>query len=99
MSTRVKQTIWRAVGLLGVFVWSGAAMAASGKAVLLWDIGKSDNSAAEFALGPSDFAAFKEDGSYIVGYSNPKTDWPYVQPGPGDQWAGGVRIRSASCSR
>jgi alpha-mannosidase len=54
----------------------------------LWQIGLADGANAEFALAPGDFHGFKEDGFFVVGQSNPKLDWPYVQPGPGDQWGG-----------
>lgn len=60
----------------------------------LWQIGQSDNSAAEFALAPSDYKQFVdkdfgwEDGFYLIGTSAPGKDWPYVLPGPQDRWAG-----------
>ncbi|MBI4323934.1 MAG: glycoside hydrolase [Chloroflexi bacterium] len=57
-------------------------------ASLLWQIGQPDNSNREFALAPNHFAEFREDGFFVVGRSDPKRDWPYVQPGPGDGWAG-----------
>lgn len=54
----------------------------------LWQIGKADKNAAEFALAPSGFAQFKKDAFFVVGQSDPKQDWPYVHPGPSDNWAG-----------
>ncbi len=54
----------------------------------LWEIGKADRSNAEFALAPRGYAEFKNDGLFVVGPSDPKKDWPYVQPGPVDSWAG-----------
>ncbi|MBN1294555.1 MAG: glycoside hydrolase [Candidatus Latescibacteria bacterium] len=56
---------------------------------LLWEIGKHDNQTREFALGPDRYNDFSEDAFFVVGKSYPKTDWPYVQPGPSDAWAGG----------
>ncbi len=56
---------------------------------VLWEIGKPDDSAAEYALGPRDYTQFKEDGFFVVGWSDPARDWPYVHPGPADGWAGG----------
>ena len=60
---------------------------------LLWDIGKADNHTAEFALGPdrsNQYAtAFPHDAMFVAGQSVPKKDWPYIQPGPADIWAGG----------
>jgi len=55
---------------------------------LLWQIGKPDHANAEFALAPGGYAQFKNDAFFIVGQSDPKHDWPYVQPGPADTWAG-----------
>ena len=55
---------------------------------LLWQIGKPDHSNAEFALAPKDYAQFKADAFFVVGQSDPKRDWPYVEPGPADAWSG-----------
>ncbi len=59
---------------------------------VLFRIGQADNNTAEFALGPNQSgqysAAFPRDAIYIVGQSDPKEDWPYIQPGPADSWAG-----------
>lgn len=55
---------------------------------LLWQIGKPDHNNAEFALAPGGFAQFSDDAFFVVGQSDPKHDWPYVQPGPVDTWAG-----------
>jgi len=54
----------------------------------LWQIGTRDGNNAEFALAPKGYSRFAEDGFFIVGQSDPKTAWPYVQPGPIDAWAG-----------
>ncbi len=60
---------------------------------LLFEIGKADNNTAEFALGPNQSGqystAFPRDALFVAGKSNPKEDWPYIQPGPADAWAGG----------
>lgn len=65
-------------------------LSASGKAQkILWQIGKTDRNTAEFALAPSAHRQLSADGFFIVGASDPSKDWPYVQPGPGDAWAGG----------
>ncbi len=55
---------------------------------VLWQIGKTDRNTAEFALAPSAHKQFTQDGFFIIGASDPSKDWPYVQPGPGDAWAG-----------
>ncbi len=67
-------------------VW--AQDASSGDGVTLWEIGKADGSNAEFALAPDGYSQFKSDAFFVVGVSTPKEDWPYVQPGPSDSWAG-----------
>lgn len=54
----------------------------------LWQIGKRDNSTAEFALAPRGTDAYKTPGLFVVGESDPRQDWPYVHPGPQDTWAG-----------
>ena len=54
----------------------------------LWEIGRRDTNNAEFALAPGDFAKFTDDGHFSVGDSDARRDWPYVQPGPDDGWAG-----------
>ena len=55
---------------------------------ILWKIGKPDGSNDEFALAPGGYAQYQSDAFFIVGQSNAKRDWPYVQPGPADRWAG-----------
>ena len=58
----------------------------------LWQIGNVDNDTAEFALGPDRSnqysTTFPYDALFIIGQSDPKNDWPYIQPGPADVWAG-----------
>ena len=62
---------------------------AQGPQPLYWQIGAVDKNDSEFALAPSKWSSYKADALYVIGSSNPATDWPYVQPGPDDQWAGG----------
>ncbi|WP_319591045.1 GH92 family glycosyl hydrolase [uncultured Draconibacterium sp.] len=63
-------------------------------AEVVWEIGTNNNSSADLALGPSDYKNFLskdfgyEDRYYLVGKSSPKTDFPYVLPGPDDNWGG-----------
>jgi hypothetical protein len=54
---------------------------------LLWEIGKPDRNNLEFALSPNHYKEFKEDGLFVVGQSESRTDWPYVHPGPANSWA------------
>ena len=60
---------------------------------LLFEIGKHDGSASEFALYPNHYDRFLADFGgekfYYIGYSAPEKHWPYVLPGPLDSWAGG----------
>ena len=56
---------------------------------LLWHIGEPDHNDAEFALAPNRYSSFRDDPFFVVGKSDAKRDWPYVQPGPADSWAGG----------
>jgi len=61
---------------------------------VLWQIGQTDRSAAEFTLSPTNYAKFLQffgspDQAYYIGLSKPARDWPYVLPGPVDRWAGG----------
>ena len=55
---------------------------------VLFEIGKQDNSAAEFALYPDNYnsflANFGGEKSFYVGYSSAGKHWPYVLPGPLD---------------
>lgn len=60
---------------------------------VFWQIGKKDKSAAEFALGPYDYRQYsKRFGNdavvYEIGKNQPQTDFPFVLPGPLDNWAG-----------
>lgn len=61
---------------------------------IIWQVGKADNSVAEFALAPNGFKQFigkdfgYEDKFFLIGYSKEKKDFPYVIPGPADTWGG-----------
>ena len=57
----------------------------------LWQIGQTDRSNAEFALAPSNYNGYSEDGFFAVGRSDSRRDWPFIQPGPSDGWAGARR--------
>lgn len=69
------------------------AIGASAENQTLFEIGKKDHSASEFALSPNQYqgflAQFTGEKSYYVGYSTAKKHWPYALPGPLDQWGGG----------
>jgi hypothetical protein len=75
--------------ILVLFASSHGLSAYAAEPQRLWEIGQADRSNAEFALAPGSYAQFQNDGFFVVGSSDPKKDWPYVQPGPVDSWAGG----------
>ena len=76
-------------GFAFVLLIRPAGPAAADELKPLFEIGTADNNTAELALGPKDYAKYAEDPLFVAGRSEAKRDWPYVQPGPGDAWAGG----------
>ena len=84
MKTRTyKQVLWMPL-LLVIMICSCRCAGAAPKTV--WQIGKFNQSSGEFNQGevrPPVFAAPhpKSDVLYIVGKSNPASDWPAFQPG------------------
>jgi len=64
----------------------------AGETQLLWEIGQADDNTGEFALGPDRSnqysVTFPHDAVFVAGQSEPRQDWPYIQPGPADVWAG-----------
>lgn len=80
-------------GVLGMAIaelldWARQQSVSTDPAVMLWQIGQPDDKNADFALAPGGYAQFQDDAFFVVGTSEPKQDWPYVQPGPADGWAG-----------
>ena len=74
------------LGSLAVLPWTLSGDSAIGQDsrpgdTPLWQIGRADNSTAEFALAPKDYRAYRRPGFFVVGLSDTKRDWPYVQPG------------------
>ncbi len=76
------------IALLPLLVLLAVPSAFAADSQMLWQIGNPDNNNAEFALAPDGYAKFQDDAFFIVGKSDAKRDWPYVQPGPIDAWAG-----------
>lgn len=83
--------------MIGAFVlqcllcckWAAAEEKSAGEdQVILWQIGQKDGKPDEFALAPSRFGEFREDPLFVIGTSDAQKEWPYVQPGPADVWAG-----------
>lgn len=83
----IRRTI---IPLLAIALYGIATDRARGAGLqTLWQIGKADVNNSDFALAPNGYSRFKQDPLFVVGESDPKVDWPYVQPGPNDQWGGG----------
>ena len=78
----------RWLGVLLITLCLASSAHAARLLTTLWQIGAEDRDNAEFALAPSHYDQFTEDAFYRIGVSQPQTDWPYVQPGPNDAWAG-----------
>lgn len=61
---------------------------------IVWNIGVADSSATDLALGPDGYKQFLandfgfEDVYYLVGQSDARKSFPYVLPGPADEWGG-----------
>ena len=72
---------------------SGIVLASPGQEeeAPLWRIGLDDDSTAELAHAPGNYQAYRRPAFFVVGVSDPATDWPYVQPGTIDGgWAPGT---------
>ncbi len=60
----------------------------------IWEIGNKDGTASGMALAPDQYEKFIEqdfgfeDRFFLIGHSDPATDWPYILPGPANGWAG-----------
>ena len=65
-----------------------------GETKWVWSIGKADRSAGEFALAPDGYRQFLandfgfEDRYFVAGKDLPGESFPYVLPGPADEWGG-----------
>lgn len=70
------------------------AACSGSKPQTLWSIGVADGSAAELAMGGEDYKKFLandfgyEDRYFLIGHSTDSLDFPYVLPGPADEWGG-----------
>ncbi len=64
------------------------------KNTVVWSIGIEDGSPAEFALAPNGYKEFLandfgfEDRYYLINKDKEKKSFPYVLPGPADEWGG-----------
>jgi predicted alpha-1,2-mannosidase len=94
----MKNSLLRACCLLVLFVapctQCGSPGGKSGGAKQLWSIGTVDRSGGELALAPDGYRQFLardfgfEDRYYLVGKDSPEESFPYVLPGPSDEWGG-----------
>jgi len=89
------QKYYKITAFLTILILSSSSAELSGVTptdnIMLWQIGKNDNSTSEFLHGPKDYAKYNENGFFIIGQSDCKKDWPYAHPGPDDHWAGADR--------
>ena len=76
-------------------IFLAVLLAVGAQAASLWQIGGEGTGNAGLALAPNHFDQFDRDGFFVVGASDAKQDWPYVQPGPADGWAGGCEDRKS----
>ena len=76
-----------AIGFLGVLAMWGTAELQAAES-LLWSIGTPDKSDAEFWGDTGNYNTCPRDAMYLVGVSVPNENWPFMQPGPADSWAG-----------
>ncbi len=80
--------------LLVCLGWDRAVPAqdnAAAPVATVFQIGTADHDYREFALAGNHGAyleLFPRDVTFVVGKSQPKQDWPFIQPGPADTWAG-----------
>jgi predicted alpha-1,2-mannosidase len=78
---------------LFTFIYLASGCSSEGKKTV-WRIGTADQSAGEFALAPDGYRQFLagdfgyEDRYYLVGKDKPGESFPYVLPGPADEWGG-----------
>lgn len=61
---------------------------------LIWNIGEADSLTNGLALAPGDYKQFLandfgyEDRYFLIGRDDPSKSFPYVLPGPADEWGG-----------
>jgi alpha-mannosidase len=69
-------------------IWLGATTSPAAASPWLWQIGNDDGQYREFTLASGKLNDYRDDPTFLVGASNPATDWPFIHPGPDDAWAG-----------
>jgi len=93
----MKRVIFFGLSILTIFLMVSCASSGQTGSNLqyeeIWTLGVQDKSYMEFALAPFWEAfpkAFPVDPVVRIGEVNVSEDFPYVFPGLGDQWAGGI---------
>ena len=85
---------FRLIPVISLVAFSLMISSCRSENAIIWQIGEANNSAAEFALAPVNYKHFLEkdfgweDRFFLIGQSDVKKDFPYVLPGPSDQWGG-----------
>jgi alpha-mannosidase len=69
-------------------IWLGAMTSPAAASPWLWQMGNDDGQYREFALAAGKLNDYRGDPTFLIGASNPGTDWPFIHPGPADTWAG-----------
>ena len=88
---RMKTLLWLGLACLGWNYSAPAQEKEAAPAVTVFQIGVADGDYHEFALAGNYQAypqTFPDDVDFTIGQSDPKKDWPWIQPGPTDAWAG-----------
>ena len=77
--------------IFGFIGLASTCLAAPQDKAVVFQIGKPDGDYREFAI-VGDYGAyaqrFAHDVDFVVGQSDPQRQWPFIQPGPLDSWAG-----------
>ena len=82
------------ISMLGLAVLFAVDACELRSAEVVWQIGQPDRAYGEFAVAANwgAFAdQFNEPPVFVVGEDDPAKDWPFIHPGPVDQWAGARR--------
>ena len=87
-------TVGRMQCLAASAIWAVSSIlsGAAGQTRPVWQIGEADKSSAEFAIA-GNYRAFRGRFDlapvvFEIGRSQAARDWPFIHPGPEDEWAG-----------
>ena len=70
----MKKHLWIAFFVAALAFLATVKSDAATPGQILWQVGSPDKRNAEFALAPSGYKEFKDDGFFVVGSSDPKRD-------------------------